>query len=37
MDNCLVQMVMDGKIKPDTAVNAAADRDYVRKKVGFSV
>ena len=33
MDNCLLQMVMDGRIERDTAVEAANDREYVRKKL----
>ena len=32
MDNCLIGLAMDGRIKPQTAIDAANDRDYVRKK-----
>lgn len=33
MDNCLIQMAMDGKILPQTAEEAGVDRDYIRKKL----
>lgn len=36
MDNCLVSMVMDGRILPDTAVKHAFDPSYVSKKVMYS-
>ena len=36
MDNCLLQMVREGKISADTAVEAAADPDYVRQNAGGS-
>ncbi len=37
MDNALIRMVLDGKIKAETAINAAVDKIYVRKKFGFSL
>lgn len=33
MDNCLIKMYSEGKISADTAVDAAADQLYVRKRV----
>ena len=40
MDNCLIRMVKDGKISPETAVEAAADAEFVSNNVsgmgGFS-
>ena len=33
MDNCLIQMAMDGKILPQTAEEAGVDRDYIWKKL----
>jgi twitching motility protein PilT len=33
MDNCLIKMVAEGKITADTAVEAAVDQVYVRKRV----
>lgn len=33
MDNCLIKLAHEGKIAPDTAVNAAVDELYVRKRV----
>ncbi len=34
MDNCLLKMVRDGLIDGQTAIDAAADPDYVRQNVG---
>lgn len=36
MDNCLLQMVRDGLIDAETAVDAAADEDYVRQNTGMA-
>ncbi len=33
MDNCLLKMYTDGKIKAETAIEAAADQMYVKKRV----
>jgi len=33
MDNCLIKMYTDGKIKAETAIEAAADQMYVKKRV----
>lgn len=33
MDNCLIQMAMDGRILPQTAEEAGIDREYIRKKL----
>ncbi len=35
MDNCLIDMVVDGKIDIQTAIEAAHDQDYVQKKLKF--
>ncbi len=34
MDNCLLKMVREGLIDTDTAIDAAADAEYVRANVG---
>ena len=36
MDNCLIQMAMDGKILPQTAEEAGVDHDYIKKKLQLS-
>ncbi|SFG18700.1 type IV pilus twitching motility protein PilT [Oribacterium sp. WCC10] len=33
MDNCLIKMAQEGKIKTETAIQAAIDEDYVEKKL----
>ncbi len=33
MDNCLIQMAMDGRILPQTAEEAGIDRAFIRKKL----
>ena len=35
MDNCLIDMVVGGKIDIRTAIEAAHDPDYVQKKLKF--
>lgn len=34
MDNCLIELVRDGKISAETAENAAVDSNYVRQNAG---
>jgi len=34
MDNCLLKMVKENTISAETAINAAADAEYVKKNVG---
>lgn len=33
MDNCLINMAFEGSISPQTALNQAVDKDYVRRRL----
>ena len=35
MENCLVNMVMDGIISQETALEAAGDKEFFRKRLGI--
>lgn len=35
MDNCLLNMVNHGDITPETAMEACADKDYMKRRMGF--
>lgn len=36
LDNCLAEMVFTGRITPQTAVDAAEDKDYIRRRLSGS-